>query len=198
MALIIHNYMLKKNHNNNRNYSYRIKEYFEKQNDSLCILAKDNNEAKYLFNELKLLIDNDLIQYFPDNELLPYDHFSIPESLVKKRFQIINSNIESKNIVVSSIKNLFERFPSKELFNNPKHSYTKALLSSIPSIDPEKQSKAIELTGEIPSAMNPPSGCVFKTRCPNPGHDCKGGDIEMELIEISPGHWVDQCCVISK
>ena len=52
MALIIHNYMLKKNHNNNRNYSYRIKEYFEKQNDSLCILAKDNNEAKYLFNEL--------------------------------------------------------------------------------------------------------------------------------------------------
>ena len=50
MALIIHNYMLKKNHNNNRNYSYRIKEYFEKQNGSLCILAKDNNEAKYLFN----------------------------------------------------------------------------------------------------------------------------------------------------
>ena len=99
MALIIHNYMLKKNYNNNRNYSYRIKEYFEKQNDSLCILAKDNNEAKYLFNELKLFIDNNLIQYFPDNELLPYDHFSIPESLVKKRFQIINSNIESKNIM---------------------------------------------------------------------------------------------------
>ena len=120
MALIIHNYMLKKNHNNNRNYSYRVKEYFEKQNDSLCILAKDNNEAKYLFNELKLFIDNDLIQYFPDNELLPYDHFSIPESLVKKRFQIINSDIEGKNIVVSSIKNLFERFPSKDLFNSIK------------------------------------------------------------------------------
>ena len=120
MALIIHNYMLKKNHNNNRNYSYRIKEYFEKQNDSLCILAKDNNEAKYLFNELKLFIDNDLVQYFPDNELLPYDHFSIPESLLKKRFQIINSNIESKNIIVSSIKNLFERFPSRDLFNSIK------------------------------------------------------------------------------
>ena len=75
MALIIHNYMLKKNYNNNRNYSYRIKEYFEKKNDSLCILAKDNNEAKYLFNELKLFIDNDLIQYFPDNELLHYNHF---------------------------------------------------------------------------------------------------------------------------
>ena len=109
MALIIHNYMLKKNYNNNRNYSYRIKEYFEKQNDSLCILAKDNNEAKYLFNELKLFIDNDLIQYFPDNELLPYDHFSIPESLVKKRFQIINSNIESKNIVES------DEEPTKEV-----------------------------------------------------------------------------------
>ncbi|GIS04975.1 MAG: hypothetical protein CM15mP108_0790 [Gammaproteobacteria bacterium] len=46
--------------------------------------------------------------------------FSIPESLVKKRFQIINSNIESKNIVVSSIKNLFERFLSRDLFNSIK------------------------------------------------------------------------------
>ena len=101
-------------------------------------------------------------------------------------------------VAVMYLGHIVELAPSKELFNNPKHSYTKALLSSIPSIDPEKQSKAIELTGEIPSAMNPPSGCVFKTRCPNPGHDCKGGDIEMVLIEISPGHWVDQCCVISK
>ena len=54
---------------------------------------------------------------------------------------------------------------------------------------------AIELKGEIPSAMNPPSGCVFRTRCPNPTHDCKEGNIEMGLIEVEPGHWVDQCCV---
>ena len=51
------------------------------------------------------------------------------------------------------------------------------------------------LKGEIPSPINPPSGCVFRTRCPNPTHDCKEGNIKMGLIEVSPDHWVDQCCV---
>ena len=90
---------------------------------------------------------------------------------------------------------IVEMAPSRELFRKPRHSYTKALLSSIPSIDPENKSKAIELKGEIPSAMNPPSGCAFRTRCPNPTHDCKEGNIEMGLMEVSPNHWVDQCCV---
>ncbi len=101
-------------------------------------------------------------------------------------------------VAVMYLGHIVEIASSKELFKNPKHSYTKALLSSIPSIDPEKQSKAIELTGEIPSAMNPPSGCVFRTRCPNPTHDCKEGNIEMGLIEVTPNHWVDQCCVNCK
>ena len=101
-------------------------------------------------------------------------------------------------VAVMYLGHIVEIASSKELFKNPKHSYTKALLSSIPSIDPEKQSKAIELTGEIPSAMNPPSGCVFRTRCPNPTHDCKEGNIQMGLIEVTPNHWVDQCCVNCK
>ena len=101
-------------------------------------------------------------------------------------------------VAVMYLGHIVEIAPSKELFKNPRHSYTKALLSSIPSIDPEKQSKAIELTGEIPSAMNPPSGCVFRTRCPNPTHDCKEGNIQMGLIEVAPNHWVDQCCVNCK
>lgn len=101
-------------------------------------------------------------------------------------------------VAVMYLGHIVEIAPSKELFKNPKHSYTKALLSSIPSIDPEKQSKAIELTGEIPSAMNPPSGCVFRTRCPNPTNDCKEGNIQMGLIEVTPNHWVDQCCVNCK
>ena len=63
--------------------------------------------------------------------------------------------------------------PSRELFKNPKHSYTKALLSSIPSIDPEKKSDAIALKGEIPSALNPPSGCIFHTRCRYTQDICK-------------------------
>ena len=99
-------------------------------------------------------------------------------------------------VAVMYLGHIVEMGPSRELFKNPKHSYTKALLSSIPSIDPEKRSEAIELKGEIPSALNPPPGCVFRTRCPNPGVDCKGGEIKMGLIEVEPGHWVDQCCAL--
>ena len=98
-------------------------------------------------------------------------------------------------VAVMYLGHIVEMAPSRELFTNPKHSYTKALLSSIPSVDPENKSKAIELKGEIPSALNPPSGCVFRTRCPNPCNSCKEGSVEMGLIEVSPGHWVDQCCV---
>jgi len=98
-------------------------------------------------------------------------------------------------VAVMYLGHIVEMAPSRKLFSNPRHSYTKALLSSIPSIDPENKSTAIELKGEIPSAMNPPSGCVFRTRCPNPTHDCKEGNIEMDLIEVEPDHWVDQCCV---
>ena len=97
-------------------------------------------------------------------------------------------------VAVMYLGHIVEMAPSRELFTNPKHTYTKALLSSIPSIDPEKKSVAIELKGEIPSAMEPPSGCVFRTRCPRPTKGCKGGDIEMGLIEVSAGHWVDRCC----
>ena len=98
-------------------------------------------------------------------------------------------------VAVMYLGHIVEMAPSRKLFSNPRHSYTKALLSSIPSIDPENKSTAIELKGEIPSAMDPPSGCVFRTRCPNPTHDCKEGNIEMGLIQVEPDHWVDQCCV---
>ena len=98
-------------------------------------------------------------------------------------------------VAVMYLGHIVEMAPSRKLFSNPRHSYTKALLSSIPSIDPENKSNAIELKGEIPSAMNPPSGCVFRTRCPNPTHDCKEGNIGMGLIEVERDHWVDQCCV---
>jgi oligopeptide transport system ATP-binding protein len=57
---------------------------------------------------------------------------------------------------------------SAEIYRNPRHPYTKALLSSIPIPDPEIQSKRriVSLSGEIPSPVNPPSGCRFHTRCP--------------------------------
>ena len=77
-----------------------------------------------------------------------------------------------------------------ELYQNPLHPYTRALLSAVPIPDPivEQQRERIILTGDVPSPMNPPSGCVFHTRCPQMIDDCQ---LEVpELREVLPGHWV--------
>lgn len=100
----------------------------------------------------------------------------------------------SDHVMVMYLGNVMEIAETKELFNNPLHSYTKSLIDIAPQITEEKR-KIRLLKGEIPSPINPPSGCVFRTRCPNPSHECKEGKIEMGLIEVAPDHWVDQCCV---
>ena len=97
-------------------------------------------------------------------------------------------------VAVMYLGHIVEIAPVSKLFNSPKHSYTRALLSAVPKVKGKDKEKIL-IKGDIPSPINPPSGCVFRTRCPNPGIDCKGGNIEMGLIEIEPGHWVDQCCV---
>ena len=97
-------------------------------------------------------------------------------------------------VAVMYLGHIVEIAPVSKLFNSPKHSYTRALLSAVPKVK-SKDKEKILIKGDIPSPINPPSGCVFRTRCPNPGIDCKGGNIEMGLIEVEPGHWVDQCCV---
>jgi len=105
---------------------------------------------------------------------------------------------KSKSDTTHSRRQVFSLLQNKnsvnELFNNPKHSYTKALLSAVPKVKTKNSNKII-IKGDIPSPINPPSGCVFRTRCPNPTHDCKEGNIPMGLIEVSSDHWVDQCCV---
>ena len=79
------------------------------------------------------------------------------------------------------------------LYDNPQHPYTKALLSAVPIPDPvaEATRERIVLEGDVPSPLNPPEGCVFKTRCSKVG--CSGGDVTMELMESTPGHFVDSC-----
>jgi peptide/nickel transport system ATP-binding protein len=99
----------------------------------------------------------------------------------------------SDHVMVMYLGNVMEIAETKELFNNPLHSYTKSLIDIAPQITEEKR-KIRLLKGEIPSPINPPSGCVFRTRCPNPSHECKHGTSEMGLIEPIPGHFVDQCC----
>ena len=91
-------------------------------------------------------------------------------------------------IAIIYLGNIVEIATSDEIFNNPKHPYTKALISAIPSINPEERKKKIILEGDIPSASNPPSGCKFHTRCPNATDRCKKE--VPEFLEREKGHFV--------
>jgi|TARA_B100001971_G_C18250680_1_gene577948 oligopeptide/dipeptide ABC transporter ATP-binding protein len=76
----------------------------------------------------------------------------------------------------------------KEFYKKPLHPYTKSLLSAVPPIHPSIEKKRIKLKGEMPSAINPPSGCLFHTRCPYTEEKCI--NINPNFMEIRPGHWV--------
>jgi oligopeptide/dipeptide ABC transporter ATP-binding protein len=69
-------------------------------------------------------------------------------------------------VAVMYLGRLVETGPTRKLFDSPRHPYTKALLSAIPSLDPDHRGSAQKLQGEIPSPANPPPGCKFQTRCP--------------------------------
>ena len=93
-------------------------------------------------------------------------------------------------VAVMYLGHIVEIADRDELHENPQHPYTKALLSAVPIPDPvlESQRERTVLTGDVPSPMNPPVGCVFHTRCPDMTDDCKLG--MPELREVSPDHWV--------
>ncbi len=90
----------------------------------------------------------------------------------------------SNEVAVMYLGKIVERAGCNELFNNPLHPYTRALLSAIPVPDPKTKRNKIILTGEIPSPLNPPPGCSFHPRCPEAKVICKMR--EPELMEISP------------
>ena len=69
-------------------------------------------------------------------------------------------------VAVMYLGEIVEKAPTDELFSNPQHPYTEALLASIPDLDPSARDQAIELTGDVPDPSNPPAGCSFHPRCP--------------------------------
>jgi peptide/nickel transport system ATP-binding protein len=94
----------------------------------------------------------------------------------------------SDRVAVMYLGKLVEVAGSDELYRSAAHPYTEALLASIPEPDPDHTANHKALTGELPSPLNPPSGCRFRTRCPYAQERCAAE--EPPLRELAPGHQV--------
>jgi oligopeptide/dipeptide ABC transporter ATP-binding protein len=94
----------------------------------------------------------------------------------------------SHRVAVMYLGKVIEMTTREELFRNPLHPYTQALMSAIPIPDPTLKRERIILPGDVPSPLNPPSGCRFHPRCPVAMEHCSLE--EPPFIEVSPDHWV--------
>jgi peptide/nickel transport system ATP-binding protein/oligopeptide transport system ATP-binding protein len=94
----------------------------------------------------------------------------------------------SDRVGVMYLGRLVELADKTELYDAPRHPYTQALLSAIPFPDPDRRSERITLTGDVPSPINPPSGCTFHPRCPRASAECR--NVRPEWREIASNHFV--------
>jgi oligopeptide/dipeptide ABC transporter ATP-binding protein len=92
----------------------------------------------------------------------------------------------SDRVIVLYLGHIMEIGPARSLIGAPKHPYTEALISAVPVPEPDRVSKRIVLQGDLPSPINPPSGCVFRTRCPYALPAC--AEKVPELRQVGPGH----------
>ena len=92
----------------------------------------------------------------------------------------------SDRVAVMYLGRIVETGDAEAVFRNPRHPYTEALLASSPSLDPTRNRETPVLQGDVPSPVNPPSGCRFHPRCPYAQERCKAGDTP--LAEVGSGH----------
>ncbi len=101
----------------------------------------------------------------------------------------------SNQVAVMYLGKIVEKAEAEELYRNPQHPYTKALLSAIPIPDPRAKQERLILTGDVPSPMNPPAGCHFHPRCPIATEECQK---QIPLLEEKTSqHWT-ACIKVSK
>jgi oligopeptide/dipeptide ABC transporter ATP-binding protein len=96
-------------------------------------------------------------------------------------------------VIVMYLGRIMEIAPASALYNSPEHPYTKALLSAVPIPRPGHKRNRVLLTGDIPSPINPPSGCVFRTRCPQAVAEC--ARVVPDLREVAPGQF--SACIMN-
>ncbi|NWK55523.1 ATP-binding cassette domain-containing protein [Verrucomicrobiaceae bacterium N1E253] len=102
----------------------------------------------------------------------------------------------SDRVAVMYLGKIVELADADVIYKDPKHAYTKALISAIPEPDPEKANQRVHLEGEIPSPIDPPAGSAFGHRIQHPRYEETVG-MDLSLVEIDKDHWVaaDPCCL---
>lgn len=113
------------------------------------------------------------------------DEFGLTVLFISHDLSVVEYLVDE--IAVMYLGRIVEIGPTASVYSNPKHPYTEALLSAVPTLTPGKINSRLILKGDIPSPINPPSGCVFRTRCPLATTECS--EIVPPLVLTSQNHF---------